>query len=693
MRAERKPVRRKGLWALGCAALVWLSAGCQSARFARSADRHLEQGAAGQALADYRAALSHDRLSEEDRRDVEARAAEAARQYAEQRIRDAERLPEDLRFGELASIITAGAWGSERGLASARRAIEPLLERRWIEVEAAVAEVRFSRALALASALLPLLPADHPLQRRRDVIRRLAAEHHVRTASTAPPAASFFHLHLARRFGAAVEPPPRPGDPARPAVAWRWEGQSCPSFQELLRQRRPSPPEGQGAVEVVLNLERCAMTEEQGSSRRQYQFIDRSPELVVQEEEYWVAPPVSCEGACRRFDPLGVCVERAESAPCEPAPPALVKRNIPRIVHRDITRTATHTVHTRTVRAILKGRLVSGGLEVPIAVERVVTDEAFWTPDLQRSFGQHLSLAAVESELANGLASMIDQARHLLEQKRVEVVLAEAQRAELAGQPLAADDAYVRAVWVRNHVPPAAARWFAEHHGLDSTEATLLALGQPSPEPVASLPAPAPVPPPSHEVWRALDDLAPILSKQEARGADILTTVGFQIGWFLRQPPFESAGRGSGLALAFHGDDALLRLEGQPRQLGSETGGFSLALAGLAAGWDTPGPRLAIGVIYAYEASDLERQQLFGPTFAIHLPLVSWISADLELRPNILWLKELADEDPEDPHFYSPVSLGVTFDLWQRFYLVTSATHPIGSRGRIDLGAELGFRL
>ncbi|MCC7383633.1 MAG: hypothetical protein IT384_17465 [Deltaproteobacteria bacterium] len=675
-------------WALLALAL---GVGCQTSEYLRRGDRDAADGQYLAAIAHYRAALDEQRLSRAERATFAAHLDAAAVAWVEKTSAGSERA--QIR-DQLAAIITAQAWGSEAALARARQRLAQLTADAWAEVEAAVERSHHLPAYARAVRLTSLLAPEDRLRARTEEIRAAGIEAHAQRAAATRGAASHLHRLVVQALGG----PPAPAAPPLSAIGVRFEGDlpGCPWLAAGLRARfQAGAAESSTVVSLRLDVESCSTTEEITLRREPEQFTESVPAIEQIEERYeaWERDPLCDDAPCLRFDPLGVCLARA---PVEvDCTPKKVTRSRDRRVTRIETVTATRTreVYERVTRTVLLARARLGAQREPRTIQRTQEhrDVSYWSPSGARAFTSGVR-DALHAEIVTCAATEIDAWRRELSTQRVREVLHEGTEAAARANADAAEEGLAAAA-LSVPAPAEALAWFQARYGIDAGWMAILQsrAGVPAPpRPAVSLA----LPPVDDEVARAVARRAPIASESTKRGTELLAADGIDLYFEVRRPPLGSADRATAAGFRIRGDRLFLAASGQAPQLGGDTAGFEVELSGILTDLEKAGFLFRWGFAGGYERSPGGEDFLFvGPLYALEAPALDWVTAELEVRLNFAQVKAWLFPVPGDPHVYTPVSVGLLFDLWQRFYLDARIRYFIGIGGQLHVGAAIGARL
>lgn len=674
-------------WALLVVALV---VGCQTSEYLRRGDGDAADGQYLAAIAHYRAALDGQRLTRRERATLSARLDAAAVAWVEKTSAGSDRAQ---NRDQLAAIIIARAWGSEAALALAQQRLAQLTRDEWAEVEAAAERGHYLPAYARALRLTSLLAPRDRLRARTEEIRAAGIEAHTQRATAMPGAASHFHRLVVQALGG----PPAPVAPPLSAIAVRFEGDlpGCPWLAAGLRARfQPGAAESSTVVSLRLEVQGCSTREEITLRREPEQFTESVPTIEPIEELYetWERDPLCDEAPCVRFDPLGVCLARA---PVEvDCTPKKVTRSREGFVTRIETVTATRTreVYERVTRTDLLARARLGAQrERTIQRTKERHDVSYWSPSGAKGFTSGTP-EALHAEIVTDVATEIDAWRHQLSTQRVREVLHEGAEAAGRGEADATEEGLAAAA-LSVPAPAEALAWFQARYGID---AGLMAVLQAragvlaSPGPAVSLS----LPPVDDEVARAVARRAPIASESTKRGTELLAADGIDLYFELRRPPLGSADRATAAGFRIRGDRLFLAASGQAPQLGGDTSGFEVELSGIQTELEKAGFLFRWGFAGGYERTATGEDFLFvGPLYTLEAPALDWVTAELEVRLNFGQIKAWLFPVPGDPHVYTPVSVGLLFDLWQRFYLDARIRYFIGIGGQLHVGAAIGARL
>jgi hypothetical protein len=641
--------------------------------FVLSGDRAMAEGRFDQAVADYRVALSSTAPRSLYREEIEERFERAAEALARREIERALALPPEDAQRRLAQIADRGAWGSSDGKAQALRALGPVTGVRWGEVDALVAQGQSARALALALDLAAPFPKEHEMQERVEELRRALAARHRQIASGAPPLAAAFHQRLAARW---ASPSASTDAFATPRRNWSVAaaGVACPWLREALTSQ-----DDDADAQIIVEITKCESSEEESTERKEYSYEKPVRRVVVVEQPvYELLFDPGCAERCSRFDAFGSCIDRSGCAPPKRIPKT---RRVPRIVYETRTATASHLVHRRTARVLVDVLVRARDFEIslPVAFDRALTDEAYWTPE-ENKLPERIDREALEREARSSLASAIVSMKRNVVWRETQVLVDEADDLRRSG-PLEAEERYLAASIARSYVPQQAEEHFVLRYGLTRRDVKAVLEGKrlrSSTPPRLELELPLP----TRSSWTTMRALDPVVSFTSAQGIELLLESTVELAYFVRRPPVDASLLASGLALRVRLGRFHLGAEGLPAQLGRSVAGFAMGASSLFGDRDTFSYLVRVGAAYRREeADDRSRFEQLSIPLTLYLPISRYIVGDFEVRPNLLRLEDAS------------ISAGITADLGQLFYIGARATHYVGRSPIVHLGGEIGARM
>lgn len=666
---------------------------CQTSYLVARGDAALERGEPEVALADYQAALGR-RVVAGQKREVEKKRDRAALRFARQEIqraneRAAEGAGDEARL-VLSALLAADLFGAHEAKEEVVAALEALDAGAWQEVERLAKGGRFVPAVRSAEQLAAPYPVGHAAHREVAQLRRRAQTHHDALAAGKTGAARLFHLRMAAALGAQPSPEAQTLEQTLDAktsyrIEARVDEERCPRFARVLRERMIR--RGQtGTSTLALTVERCSEMERLWTERSSKTYRDRLPKPGFEERSYWVedADPACAEPAgCLRYDRLGVCVEPAER--CEESERRLAVKQVPVVEYEEVERELDVAIRHRKAEVSLAGIVaLDGRPSVPFEVRKSAEDEEYWFPGGQRIFGS-TDLSHVLAQAYEELSREVD--RHVAE-IRAEEAVAAAERAGREGE-------YVAAIRLGRVVPEPAAAHFSARYGLTKEDALRVMFGGGLFEKVK---APAPVKLVQPERDPELDALeyAAVAQTEPAGGLEALAKPGIDLSANVAMSPLSTASRIHGIAARFRFTRLHVGLAGQSALLGGDAGGFGVSMTGVSLDLEEEGFFFGFGLSYEQQRSDAgERYASFSIPLLVRVPVASWLWFGARFDPNLLYAKTIFDDDEEDPHFYSPISVWGVVDF-EHVFLRLGAAHYLGAGFGdevVQLEGALGVRL
>lgn len=691
------------LWATLLLALALTA--CRSSFFVTKGDERSKEENWPQAIANYDAALNSGGEIDEDYRDeIAAKRRHAAGKYTDLLIAQADVQVQagayDTAISQLASVLAAGAFGVDAYKQRVRAALGEVLELRWRQVEVDIEYRRYLSAVQSAEWLETMAPDDAALKIKTARLREDARAYHLQLAAGAPPESRLFHLRAVQRFGgtgyeteiaqllistsAVVRPeyslvlgPGTDGEDCRPFLD---------SLKRILTQSSGGVP-----VKVKISLEKCAHKEERWKEAETFSYPNWRAQEENIEESYYAKEEEKCpEPKCVRFDPLGTCVERAEAPPCDEKAPVLRTRQIPVTRFQSVTSTLSAEVFHRRLASGAKGtlRLEWSGLYRELLLDRIVAleEREVWTPAQSYRFTttrlEDLD-ARVANETLTRLAQEANAFRPMLEAEHND----QADKLAAIGDTRRAEARYIAASLALGTGSNRAQGYFASQYGMSATQMYMLLQGQLARQ-AAGIPYFQPASPDYGD-----SRYIPVDSYRRRRGSVVAEGGGVDIYASAESSPLSTAKWFSSLGLRIRGDNIHLSFEGRSAELAGESSGFASSLRGV---FGDNGYYVLSGVAWEHERADSgERRYFLGFPVSFMFPLTRSLTIEARIDLNALALKTLFDDNPEDPAFYSPVSLRAELDLGGRFYVTGSMRHYLGAGKEhpLDAGMELGLRL
>lgn len=670
---------------------------CQVSRHAERGDEAMAKGNHAAALSSYLAAL--DGASEGDW-DVERKKNVAAVVVARKRVEQAERRAEagdENTPIQLWAVAVAKGWGAPAAEEMALQSLSKIYEKRLAKQARDAAEGRFEDAARFADEARAVLGLGDPVsQRAAAVVTELAARI-AASAEGVPRGARWFRLALAERYGAMVDAAKL--EAARPAeVGFAVTGTANPSCVPYVPATKPSGSREDARTVVTWVLDSCSAGMTETASEEAYRHPKTTATTRTSEVARYVRKPrdPACEkpAPCRRYDPLGVCVERDEPEGCEDT--VRVLETVPTTVvdYETETVTAKRIVHERRYAAFVRGKVRvrrgDQGTEMPLEVDVVLTDRAWWTPFGQKHFTKR-SLVDVIRRAQRDVTAKIDAAAR-------EAIAASAKRVVARDDPNLAPDErehrFVVEALGTGRLSDAGAAFLGKRYGLGrvAAEEVLRRRGRRAANlvpPKQSLPAPR------SKSWEDRWESRIVSAEPDDWERPQNRWSGMDVAFGVEGTPLPSSSWLAAPRLRFRTKDVRLELSAASESLVGEAGGFSADLAFHLDDLPFDDLYLTLGARFESSQNDEdERTRFLGVPVTISLPLDAttlWISGGV----NLWTLEELADDDPDDPAFVWPLSVGATIDLWSRFYAKGRVTHYLFSDDDAPLyvGGELGVRL
>jgi hypothetical protein len=652
----------------------WLAAavaltGCQTSYLVGRGDAALERGDPQQALANYLAALERP-ISPGTKDDVEAKRNEAASAFAASEITAARSEARSAARDRLWALAVTNMFGAGAARKAVLDALSALDAEEWSKVDALVDSGRLVAARVVARSLAaPFDVGSEPAKRELEIADRARA-HHLRLAK-GEDASAYFHAMIASALGAAVEGIERRRATVDrlSAVPWKVELRGpCPALAERLTGRC------EGAVRLV--IDRCVAEEKTWIETETQTYRARVPVPEIIEEPHWIEDPCP-EGQCLRYDELGVCLERAAGAPCEPAR-RLEVRHVPSITHRDEARSIEVDVHRRRVILEAEGVVEISGVETAFSIVRSTDDQAYWQPERSQTFSYPDLAGAADSVVAE-----------LDGKARASVA------ASLARNAAGDESAHVLAVHMSRSVPIEAATYFRDRYELTEEQVlSILGFGRPLVESPAP-PAPRAIVAAEREPTLDAFELEAVASEEDVPGLGKLTRAGIDLAAAVGMSPLDTAKLSTGLGARFRLTRLHLGMSGTSSLLGGDVGGFGVSMTGVAFDADEQGVLFSWGLAYEQQKSDAgELYRSFSLPIMLRIAIVSFLWAGIRFDPNLLFAKTIFDDEATDPHFWSPVSVWVTVDLEYVFARV-SVAHFLGAGldEPVQVEGAIGVRL
>lgn len=684
-----------------------LTAGCRTSYYAEKGDERAVHQQYSQAIANYDYALTAERgVSEEERAAILVKRRSSIASFTDQILAEADQQAtigqHDQAMLRLASALVTPAIDSDAARQRLRAALDEVAEQRWRQLEEQFREKKYLGFIAVAERLVQMVPENIRFQERLENIRKEAAYYHQALAAMAPREARLFHLRAAQRFGAMgfeaelgalyaesvrlVQPnyllsSPESADP------------QCAKFLGHLSQVLGENREGR-PVPVQLSFEHCVQTEKRWSEKEVFKYPSWIAEPEIIDEQYYASAAESCpESSCLRYDALGVCVLRASDEKCQPNPLSLRTRETEVLRYRTTTATVSAEVARRRLASGVKG---SFRIDISSMTHSGIFDRIFsleerevWTPAQSSRFStsqvDDLS-KQVAAEVGNLVRTQYGAFRHQLEQQ--EVTRGNQLRAQ--GHEQQAEALYIAASFFGGYPPPGANEYFAFRYGIASHTVMQLLQGifDRAPAPVAALYLGSP----DGEDYRYV----PIDPGSSKKGAEFINGTGVDIFTRTETSPLDSAQWFQSLGGRFRFDEVVITLEGRVPELAGDSSGMHASLRCVFGDVRDDGFALLAGLGWEHERTETrERRYFFGAPVSLILPVGDVLSLEAMIELNFLHLKKWTDDQPNDPRFYSPISLRAEIDLGGRGYFGGVIRHHLGAGKErlIDGGLELGFRL
>ncbi len=675
-----------------CAACIaTLSCGCLApARYQLHEARALsDRGNHRDALLFYEAALGdtpggrNENIEEEMRATAWAWARAAAEATPSAAAGEALKAIERARSALLAGYRAGGGRLPPEAEAQLERVVAAQLAAVGQEIEAQAKQQSFVPAVRSGERLAAALPAHAGMRFRLQATRQRAATYHAQLAHLAPQGsyARTFHTCLAASFAPDSHAPTcaslarqAPAGRSPPATAGGTSAVShVPACAALASALSPRLKNFSGAWAISVHLAQCERRSESETLHEKFSYPEQETHIEWIDEPYYeLRLPKQCaDRPCERRDPLGVCLRYAESDAKECADPerVLATRRTPVRTTRTVARASEREVQVERDLVMVSGNLrLPSGRVLPLAAKEKREERAFWSPQEARRLDTAPDAASPAVEV-------------LWRQ------ISEAVQQEMRLQAEAARPASGHRVDFE----------LARRHGVTPHEAEELSLGLPIK--LASVPTQAPPLSLPHAAPR-LRALAPVSAGYSDEGARRLLQDGADLGFtvgpsWLAQGELRTGVR-VGLRPGEHRQGALIRLQADSPNLGGDARGFGVDILIRGNGGAGAGNGMTLGMGYAeLRGAKNEHYSNLSLPVAYYQGITAWLVLDAELRLNLLKPKDWWFERKGDPHFYSPVSVGLTL-VPADLYLEGRATYFIGETPLGDiffLSAAAGVRL
>jgi hypothetical protein len=396
-----------------------------------------------------------------------------------------------------------------------------------------------------------------------------------------------------------------------------------------------------------------------------------------------------------RYDQLGVCVSEETREGCDDTERVLQMVPTTVVEYETGTAVSKRTVHERHYSARVVGRLKirrgDQGRIVPLDLTVERSDAAYWTPHGSKRYATR-SLVDVIREARSRVTRVVQDATR-------EEVATRARRVEpVVGAGLPPDELehriVIAALGTRQLSEPGAS-YLEATYGLGRVAAEDVMRRRPrrrtTPTPPARL-LPSPASSPWEDQWSDYaveadvrdDDLPP----ERAGGMD----VAFKIDG----SPLASSARVHGPLLRFRAEEVQLETWAGSANLGGDASGFGVDLSFLLDDVPFDGVYLSIGAAFEETRNEAgERTRFLGAPVRLVWPGFDAASIWASVGVNALALETLIDDDPDDPAYVWPLSLGATIDVTSRFYVEGRGTHYLlsGTDEALHVALEIGARL
>ncbi len=688
------------------AAAILVSA-CRTSYYAEKGDERVLEANYPMAIIDYDHALNNERgLSEEEREQILAKRNDAIARYTDQVLSEVHHYvaggQHDAAIQKLATLRASPLFQLHAPRERLRVALEEVAEQRWQTMVPHFAGHRYLGSVPLAEWIAAAVPDYFPIQNKLSLVRAEAANYHLQLASQSQLGARLIHLRAAQRFGAT-------GHEAEIAALYievaklaqinyllsseQLADPRCAPFFGRLRENLGGNKDGL-AITLRVKLESCVHVEERWSEEEEFSYSEPAPYQETIEEQYYAPARDTCpEGQCLRYDALGVCVERKYADECTES--GVVLRTRETEVTRFRTRTATLSavVGKRRLASGVKGlfELVALEQQRSMVFDRILSieEKEVWTPASSSRFSavslETLSLG-VATEVGNLVRQQMTAFRTGLEHQRA----VQATLALQKGMEREAEADFVVASLISNYPPAAASNHFVNRYGLHAEPMMQLLRGAMEPMPTAFYPI----------NFGAVDQpdyrYLPVEETTARRGAEIRSGLGIDFYARTDSSPLDTSKWFQSAGIRFRLEGTVLSFEGRTPELAGDSSGLNISMRAVYGKIENLGVLFSAGFAWDHERSETnERRYFLGAPLSIIIPLGRVLSLEAQIDLNFFHLKKWTDDQPNDPHYYSPVSLRAEIDLDGRGYFAVVLRHYLGAGEDklIDGGLELGLRL
>ncbi len=591
---------------------------------------------------------------------------------------------------------------------SASKAIQKALvedvEARMAKVAPLLEQRRYYQAYKKTQVLLQSLERGDPERTRLEqIIHKPARTFHAAAAARASePMVRYFHESMAHLLYGG---PQVSGDPksklSTPVLETIVEGRKLDCEWAIDPSLLRPHPKSQLILRV--NIDACESFERRTIERRTFQYQENVPKKTMVTEQYYERAPVisGCERTCKRFDPLGICVEHQPLPPkCEELKPKLKRRSVPKLVYEPQRKRMEYDAHIRKVGASVSGWMRLEFLDTQeqqaINLSKVHTDQVYWSPeqsDFADGVGPEQLQEMVRGALRQRVNSVSRRAQQVIREHRMNL----GRRAAAEARWEQAEARFLEAALGAN-LSTEANRLFDKRYGIQGRELMSVLYGS-----APGLPRGAPIlpqlPRPKLDRWQErhqrrrvqapkFEDRGLSFWTQEEEGGTMVT-----LGYKVAMSPLRTASRAQGVEASIWGAPVQISFGFDHDRLGGQTRGFKAAgqsyfhlLDNLA---------LAAGLLYEQQTTEQqERYQSFATTIRLAVELFPWLIAQIGADLNLLLLKRAINPGDDDPHYYWPVLLELNAELHPNLYATLSAAHYLGagSAAPITLSGALGAR-